>query len=1371
MEFILRNIYRNVWRLLLVVMLVGEYLIAQPQEIEFCRDDSTGSNPLLHVFRNNRAFSDSALHSWGWWNYTEQQSKFPAINGVRLQSKINPGNEYVDRSTRAGVSEKNILAGLAYARSIALLGVPDSAVLLPDDKPLLEVHNFKSSGDPVAPHAITGYGWAWNSLKYIYEHHVYEIVFFYHGSYDYGSASWLSSPGWHDGEIILIADNAAALCNLKLSPPVADPAGQQFDFRLLTTITHTDSNAVIYYRFGTDDFVSYTGLPFSITDDVVLEMYAEKNGLITSDTVSEAYTKNTLPSEMVLTTITGKPLGGKSGLTENDSLFIVTVNAPYATLDSISVLVVSSDRQDSERVVITRPKKENDVSVFTDTLAVGVRQVNPGNGELEVSYYDSVHVSWKNPLYSDDSLVNVFPISPAPKEPRVYFADQTGVELTSSLSGTETELYVVVEDMVFDSSQLRQYRLVLTNKKGEGNGGPVDEEVLSFTELSPGRYLSQVNSAVSPPVKSENGMFEIRPGDELIAQYQNLITLQERRDYIGYGVPTQQPGLLVFTNEDGTIPAVLMAGNNWDVANGQVHLQYRDDYVASIQYKLVNILVTSTDNHGRVYTDAESIRMERTAKQGDVGIWSVNIPLDDGPEMNSGNGVLDYYFSAVIQAEVVTHKAGNVEIEDDTSKASLKLARENLLEQVEISNGEGDSLLLRSSELVKICVFDQIYSQAKIDTLLLDKIECISTGDNLANVQLVQLAADSNEYCGMIDKREALSGSLMDTVLHCQDIDNIKVSYKDALYATTAVSYASITDTTLLSLQFVDSTGNSINTFNEYEGDKIHLRLSHKTPGLYTMDTLSVALSSNSGDVMSIELIETGINTGIFLGDLSVAFSETPQQSNSLLEGKLNPDSKNNIMVAYAKREDVTSRIEVISAYIPAERAWIVDGNGDGQGDSVYIRFTGYLPMLPASMTSIDWPTEGGPGHTALCFEPGDSFCEIGYVNGDSSLIAVLLNGSLDSTLGIFPQRTTGITDKYNSPRLTLPAGKLFQGQDMLIQDGMGPVVTKTIKNSPVNSYYYDTDGNVLKQPDTLLITLSEKLKLVNNAGRTWDSLFLFMPSDGDPAGVYSVISLEGTTPSIHGSDSLEWQFIIDNSYKTMKPMLGDYIFLNDEAPYTDASLLENTPVALPCIIEGTEYREPLTEGAIYVPVVGLSPGDPRSIVSNMYYDDYGKIQQGRDLFLVENSESGSMDYVRMWIAPPGLRGDGTVEFSESACQGEEEHTDLEIYPENCLSSVQVFSMEAYTARIIIFDHMGMFVHQSIQYFGKCGELYNTQRRTPRGLQSWLVWNQRDPGGDLVGTGVYFWHVKFTTAKGSKSKVYRQGVVRAGSDPGEACAK
>ncbi|MBF0433098.1 MAG: hypothetical protein HQK83_17600 [Fibrobacteria bacterium] len=994
-----------------------------------------------------------------------------------------------------------------------------------------------------------------------------------------------------------------------------------------------------------------------------------------------------------------------------------------------------------------------------------------GNTIIEASYYDTIAVNWTNPYNEKDQVSGSFPVKPAPKIAKVYFADENWKELTQSLNGTENMLYVVVEDAVFDPTRLDEYVVTLSNKKGEGNTSPADREVYKLQEITPGKYGITVSVNQSPPVQSGNGSFEIRIGDELKVSYVNPITQTEYSDIIGYGVPTQMPGQVMFTNKDWSMPTALMAGGIWDAGSGNVYITYSDDYIPSVSVKQALVSIVNTDALGRKFSDTELISLRFIQKQGELGIWGAAVELADSPVSISGDGILQLYFKGKIMAIVATHLNGSAEIlEGDSAKASLITARGNSEENLKITDPINNLEPGRSSSLVQVCVTDQVFSEASVDTVLLDKIECASSGDRLEDIALVQTSLAEGKYCATVLKEEAVSGTLTDDILHCQDIDNIVVVYRDPIYGTEATGQVTIMDPTITRIGFYDLQGNPVSNWSEAEGNQLAIRLTAKSPGLYTADTLKVKLQSDSGDSLDVLVYETAVNSGVFEGLFYLGFGEEINLRNNIIEGTLNLVSAFNSMIVTVRKGNARSSLTIEGAYVPVKRAWIVDGNSDGQADSIYISFAGVITELPKEITSIDWNGEGLQGYSASynILDPLQS--EIGYVNGDLSTIAVLLPGVLDKSLSLFPQGVTAI-DNANPPELTLPDGIWFQGQSAVIEDGIGPVVVSATKSPSDDSYYKDAEGYLQKQPDTLVITLSEKIRPLHSAGNPWDSLFLFMSPNMERSDAYPLISISGFRPQVQGPDSLVWTFIVDNGSDNIKPRVNDLLFLNPAAPYADASPAANTPQGLPQTITGVENPNPINNSNIFVPVTGSSLADPRSISANLYIDGNGKVLLGRDVVMVTN-EDGGYSYARHWVKPVGLQNDGTVSPSGDLCgSGIIEIRGNTEYPENCLSTVQVLSTDRYMAEITIFDHLGKFVHQSIQSFGYCGELENPVRRSPQGLKSWLVWNQKDLQENYVGSGVYIWRVKFTSSSGKYIGVYRQGIVRAGIDPENNCAQ
>jgi len=143
----------------------------------------------------------------------------------------------------------------------------------------------------------------------------------------------------------------------------------------------------------------------------------------------------------------------------------------------------------------------------------------------------------------------------------------------------------------------------------------------------------------------------------------------------------------------------------------------------------------------------------------------------------------------------------------------------------------------------------------------------------------------------------------------------------------------------------------------------------------------------------------------------------------------------------------------------------------------------------------------------------------------------------------------------------------------------------------------------------------------------------------------------------------------------------------------------------------------------------------------------------------------------REWIPPIGLQPDGSINtIQQELCINPDKS--MTPYPLNCLSTVVVVAQEAYRATINIYDHLGKFIHSSTQQFGYCeSEKENSERYTPIGSISWLVWNQRNLDNRLVGSGVFIWKVQFSYENGnSQLMMYKQGIARQ-DNPLQFCAQ
>ncbi|MBF0433645.1 MAG: chitobiase/beta-hexosaminidase C-terminal domain-containing protein, partial [Fibrobacteria bacterium] len=753
----------------------------------------------------------------------------------------------------------------------------------------------------------------------------------------------------------------------KVDVPVADPAGKEFEFMERVQLSVQTVGAEIYYRLNPlDAYQKYAGETIELTETTTIEAFGQKEGYVNSDTISENYVKTSYNSVLEVTKIGGEPLGGSSYLTELDDKFIIRITTPYATLSEVSLNITSTTGKDAEVITITNPENTGKALVFIDTVDFAVVDANLGNSIVEAASYDVVQIDWVNSLNSVDQLSTSFNVRQTANPGQVYFSDINWNPVTR-LNGDETTLYVVVEDQIFDPARLSEYVVTLSNSKGDNNTSPVDKETYVLTEIQPGKYGAIISVTQSPPVKNENKAFEIRIGDDLKAHYVDPVDKMEANDSKGYGAPNQQPGKIAFTNADYTTPVQLSTSGNWEASAGKVYLYYEDDYVAAISQKTILMTVTSTDGQGKPYEDRELVKLNLFSHRDSIGIWKGEVALDDNPMVNFGDGKLQFYFFAEIKAEVATHKNGTEEkLSGDTARAMLNTAYGNLNETITIKDAVTGTEINRFTTRVKVCVEDQVFSAAVIDTILLEKVQCSSSGDQLKQIRLVQGTPGSNLYCGTFTKEEAISGTLTDTILHCQDIDNLSAKYTDPVYGTEERGNVTIMDATSNQIQFLDLLGKPvIGSISEDQGNELKIRLTHKTPDLYKKDTLRVKLTADSGDTLDILVYETGIDNGIFEATFTFAFSLNPYKNNNILEGVFDPEQINNQMTIIGKNGGSAASIVINSSYVPAERAWIVDGNSDGQGDSIYIQFKAPVYNAPTAISSIDWPYEGAQGHIA----------------------------------------------------------------------------------------------------------------------------------------------------------------------------------------------------------------------------------------------------------------------------------------------------------------------------------------------------------------------------------------------------------------------
>ncbi len=384
--------------------------------------------------------------------------------------------------------------------------------------------------------------------------------------------------------------------------------------------------------------------------------------------------------------------------------------------------------------------------------------------------------------------------------------------------------------------------------------------------------------------------------------------------------------------------------------------------------------------------------------------------------------------------------------------------------------------------------------------------------------------------------------------------------------------------------------------------------------------------------------------------------------------------------------------------------AWMKDSDGNGAADQAGFVFTHPLTALPSSIGPVYWndvsPKLANPKAPRLSFLAG---------SGQTVVMA-------DFAGAEFPVGLTSVPPGGH-PQATFPADAVFGGQIPLLADSVGPVpLSAAIALGSITSL-------AVRLPDTLTVTISEALRpnpaSLIRFGKLKDDRCQDAQSAANP------VLLGTPTASANG---LTYSLVLDP--QAANPVSGDCAYLG-----TVLDLPGNGPSPLGVRIGGPQVPQAIRAASGYPAVSGGG-------TSNL------------------EVTSGNL----LWIPPvgyvPGTPFQETIMPAPGQPASGRDAT-RQIPLSDGTTLLKVVSAGKYTARVFIFDNLGLFVKTFSQSFGYKGELENAARLEPLGYKSFLVWDGRDMSGNLAGQGVYIWRVDFTLDDGTThSRTVRTGLLR-----------
>ncbi len=416
------------------------------------------------------------------------------------------------------------------------------------------------------------------------------------------------------------------------------------------------------------------------------------------------------------------------------------------------------------------------------------------------------------------------------------------------------------------------------------------------------------------------------------------------------------------------------------------------------------------------------------------------------------------------------------------------------------------------------------------------------------------------------------------------------------------------------------------------------------------------------------------------------------------------------------------------------DSGYYADADGNGQIDRMVFYFDSPIDVSRLDLL-INWESEGIRFNINRFTYIDSSTLEADLQQVDNVTLPFSTGGSItaeDSYGQIELMDRAGIS--LLSAILTSPSEKMF------IREG-------------------DVNESIQFLPDTLYLNLSEAIDISSLTTLSlWQGFFLFqegcLSENPDiPLALSNIPRVSPKNPKVIKVPVVEGE----NGSKIKS---GDCVGLFPNASIKDFAENANSPHKV-----GVTGGSSVTANFDSKIVVNILDGN---INTSNGYSLPGKssVPVLNDSNQVVGHKSfGQLNY---WFSPIGMDVYGNVPSQkENGCLASGKIQAKEPFNPQCYSTIAILSEGAYSAEMVIYDHLGKWIRQDRQDFGFCGELLNEERKDFGRPLSFLVWNQKDEEGHLVGSGVYLIKVKYTFPNGNQlTEVYRQGIAKK---PGLGC--
>ncbi len=529
------------------------------------------------------------------------------------------------------------------------------------------------------------------------------------------------------------------------------------------------------------------------------------------------------------------------------------------------------------------------------------------------------------------------------------------------------------------------------------------------------------------------------------------------------------------------------------------------DGFKKISYKVFDsdgiskILFYYKDAKASIFNEAKMVK-----ESGSDSTWFLNVSAD--AEVSTG---LNFYVRAIDSNGVSSRweKEGYL-----TSDACISFTTpKDMPDTITIVSNDNTDSITRNTESLRLLVVTEDFSEDS-DTIFAS-LSCKVSGDIEASIKLVE--TKNGFYEGVLLKDEHLP-KRDDGTISCAGKDTLIAEYHDFLFGTIVYDSVYIDNFVPITYQFLDLQNNEVLDSVKTSADiDFRIRVTADDEKIHRIDTVNIILFTDAGDQLQVTAVETDTNSAIFdyIGKFTFV-QDSSELATDRLDGILDLQKQINRIKIQAQVLDDTSSITsrdsliIISNYVPADSVEIYDKDLDGKADSIRIHFKKVNVQNIVSVDTLFW---NGSRQEWRSIDQDDF-----TISNDSSWIEAVLEEPFGYGL------TKVLPDE--PPYLKFQKSSTNFAQKIFISDKVGAVPVKAEKRpgeTPIDDYL---SNDVSIPPDTLQITLSEKIVSTSDK-KPWNKLFRYSESCEDSTS--EPITLE-TEPIVDPSGTI-WELVLNN--------------------------------------------------------------------------------------------------------------------------------------------------------------------------------------------------------------------------------------------------